>query len=417
MQFTDGVRSSLLEFPGSLTILTRYGNDGTVEFHQLAPAGNERLFPGDTASAATLFATTNVMINADGTRLSAFSADEFSYSKADYEIEPATGELTGTSRPTLTFGLPVPPTPIEGNLWSGATLVDVHATPGAALSPDETFDYYSTTPEGAAVLAGEQSFYSIFGAPEKALFVARVRFNRGEGGIELFEAFMPDRTALLGDPDALAAYDVQFDRLFTHISASGTSRKGGIPAGQWDAGMRILLAAGATEAMGHSPELVTMVLEDLDRGWSVAKDLDSGATHSSWQPLFQSRKSHIVIDLGNLMFSVGRPEDAQDTFAHGMAHSLDAFGNDKKDGLPTFSSTVDRDLYIAARGALFEEHESGAPSVPITEEMNYAFTNVKKFWAQFSELFLSNATNAETIRAVSPELHGVLSRFYDMRHP
>lgn len=417
-QFTDGARSTLLTFPGSVTVLARHDAGGTTSFYRITPEGAEQLFPGERTFRG-LYGSATITISDDGTRLSASDVEGFmTFERGTYDITPGTGEVTGTSQGTLSFGLPpVAPTPIEADLWRGAALVDVHATPGTPLTPAEEFDYYANTPDGAALLAREQGFYDRFGDPERALFVARVRFNRGEGGIELFEDFMPDRAALTDDPAALAAYDEQFDRFFDHISSSGYAKNGGIPASQWDVGLRTIVAAAATEAMGHSPELVSMVLSDLDRGWSIAEDMGKGGTHSSWQPWFKSRKSHITLDLGITLFSFSRPTDAQDTVGHEMAHSLDAFGNDKKDGLPNFASAADRETFIRARAELTEEYRSSSPSALITRDMEYAFRNENEFWAQFSELFLSGAANAAAILAVSPELHGVLSRFYDITYP
>ena len=100
-----------------------------------------------------------------------------------------------------------------------------------------------------------------------------------------------------------------------------------------------------------------------------------------------------------------------------MGHSLDAFGNDKKDGLPAFDNAQDRQIFLTVRDTLFADYESATPSLPFTNRMDYAFTNDKEFLARFSELFLTNQASAETVRAVSPELYDVLSRFYEKTYP
>ena len=115
---------------------------------------------------------------------------------------------------------------------------------------------------------------------------------------------MPNRTALLNDPAALTEYDMQFDRFFDHMSSGSFAKNGGIATSQLDVSLRTVLAAAATEALGHSPDHVSMVISDLDKGWSVANDMvTKGGTHSSWQPIFKSRKSHITLDMGLMLYS------------------------------------------------------------------------------------------------------------------
>jgi len=244
-------------------------------------------------------------------------------------------------------------------------------------------------------------------------FLVGTRFLRNEGGIELFEAFMPKRTALLGDPVKLAEYDAQFDRMLNVVSNSRTGRSGGIPASQLDASLRLLIAADATEAFGHSPRLIDMVISDLDRGWSVANNIPgAGGVYQAWQPIFKSMKGHITLDLGYWLSSFADPNDSYNVVAHEMVHSLDGFGNNGPDGLPAFSSDEDRTIFLNIRNDLFADFNSDSPTRPYAAEMRYGFENEREFLARFSELFLANEASAETVKAVSPELYDLFSRFY-----
>lgn len=62
-----------------------------------------------------------------------------------------------------------------------------------------------------------------------------MKLSFDEGGIELFQEFMPKRTGLLNKSVALAEYDAQFDRMLQHESNSSSSKAGGIPARKLDA--------------------------------------------------------------------------------------------------------------------------------------------------------------------------------------
>ncbi|MFK7855765.1 MAG: zinc-dependent peptidase [Granulosicoccus sp.] len=419
IQFTDGTRVALLRFPAMPEIMVRTEPDGTSEFYQVANDGLEQLEPGDSIRA-TFLGEGTVTIDDDGQGLTGFGSALMSFRRGSYSIDLLSGQIDGTSGyygPH--FGLPPTTDPtaetIDANLWRGAELAVAGFPVGIDVNDAAAFDYYASTPEGAAILAREQPYYNRFGTDEKALFVARIRFLRDEGGIELFEQFMPKRTALLDNPVELAEYDAQFDKVFTHVSSSSTSRNGGVPAGELDLSLRTLIAADAAEAFGHSPRLIDMVISDLDRGWSVANDLgDSGGLYSYWQPVFKSMKGHITLDLGSWLSSFADPTNSYDVVAHEMVHSLDGFGNDGLDGLPAFASAEDRSTFLQARSELTTDFFSVPPSLPFTREMNYAFTNEKEFLARFSELFLTNKASAETVKAVSPELYGVLSRFFEI---
>ncbi len=423
IQFVDGTRASLLNFPGMPSVMARIDADGTSSFYRVTDVGLEKLAPGSSV-APNFLGEGEITIDADGGGLTATGVSGLmTFKKASYTLDLQSGLIEGTSQysgPSFGFN-PEGGTPVESisdNIWRGSELADQNSAVGSAVHASAAFDYYSSTPEGAAILNREQSFYDRFGANEQSLFVARTRLLRDEGGIELFEEFMPKRAALLNDPVKLAEYDAQFDRMFAHVSSSTSSKSGGIPAGQLDLSLRTLIAADATEAMGHSPELISMVISDLDRGWSVANDLPgAGGRYTHWQPLFKSMKGHITLDLGWTLASFADPNDNYDVVAHEMVHSLDGFGNNGLDGLPRFSTAQDREDFLRIRSELVEDYNSDTPSLPYTLAMDYAFTNNKEFLARFSELFLTNSASAQTVRAVSPELYDLFSRFYGITYP
>lgn len=417
-QFTDGVRASLISLPGMSAVMIRSEPDGTSTFYRVTDVGLELLTPGSEVSANFLN-DGKLTVNSDGSGLEINGLSAYmSFRSASYTVDSRSGQIEGASYYSgPSFGFPVSNdasvVPVAANLWHGADLVNRWSPAGSTAHGASAYDYYASTPEGAAILAREEAFYDLFGMDEKSLFVARTRYLRDEGGIELFEAFMPKRTALLDDPVKLAEYDAHFDRFLAQVSNSSTSRSGGIPGRSLDESLQIVVAADAAEAFGHSAELVSMVISDLDRGWSVANDIPgAGGRYHHWQPLFESMKGHITLDLGSALSSFADPHDSYDVVAHEMVHSLDGYGNDGLDGLPAFSSAEDRQTFLAARAELTADYHSGSPSLPFTRQMDYAFTNNKEFLARFSELFLTNRASAETVRAVSPELYDVFSRFY-----
>jgi len=423
IQFVDGTRAALLNFPAMPSVMARIDVAGATSFYQVTDAGLEQLAPGSSV-AANFLNEGSITIDADGGGLTADGVSVMmSFEKTSYKLDLQTGLVESTSQysgPSFGFhsegGTPVEST--TGNFWHGSAVVDPTTAVGSTASATAIFNYYASTPEGAAILSREQSFYDSFGPATQSLFVARTRLLRNEGGIELFEEFMPKRTALLDDPVKLAEYDAQFDRMFEHVSNSRSSKAGGIPAGQLDLSMRTLIAADATEAMGHAPELISMVISDLDKGWSVANDIPgAGGRYTYWQPIFKSMKGHITLDLGSTLVSFANPNDSYDVVAHEMVHSLDGFGNNGLNGLPQFSSAQDRADFLRIRSELVADYNSGAPTLPYTLQMDYAFTNNNEFLARFSELYLTNRASAETVRGVSPELYELLGRIYGITYP
>ncbi|ASJ70373.1 zinc-dependent peptidase [Granulosicoccus antarcticus] len=422
IQFTDGTRAALLRFPGMPEIMVRTEPDGMSEFYRVTNDGPELLAPGDTVRASFLGQGT-VTIDGDGQGLTASGVSSYmSFGAAGYTVDLTSGQILGSSGYSGPhFGFTNVPDAtaetVDANLWQGAELAIRELPVGTDVHGSAAYDFYAGTPEGAAILAREQAFYGGFGVDKQALFVARTRFLRDEGGIELFEAFMPRRTALLDDPVQLAEYDAQFDKMLNHVSNSRTSRSGGIPASELDASLRVLIAADAAEAFGHSPRLIDMVISDLDRGWSVANDIPGrGGQYEYWQPIFKSVKGHITLGLGSWLGSFADPNDSYDVVAHEMVHSLDGFGNNGLDGLPASTSAEDRAAFINIRDELYDDYNSDTPTRRYTPEMAYAFTDKFEFLARFSEIFLTNTASAETVKAVSPELYGILSRFYDTNY-
>ena len=342
------------------------------------------------------------------------------------------------------------------NLATGATLMDASKPVGANLSADELFAYYSDTPEGQAILERERAHYDIYNTSGvlignsldnprfQELFVARVRYNRGEGGVELFEAFMPVRSSL--DAAGRAEYDLQLERILSHVQnnsvvlGEGSMSLGpfdNIPVPQaMDPSLQFLIASGLAEVVGNNPELVGRVLSDLDRGWAVSVDgshLDDGVVGSydaqrrgeSWESWLHSDHAGITFDLHALLGSYVDPHDRDDIVGHEIAHSLDAYnssrGGNGTDGVPSNMDENDREIFLGIRHEYFTSYiNAGFPSGPGVTHLGlqvYAFTNPEEFWAEVSEEFLSGQDAAAKIHSESPELYGVLSRFYDIQYP
>ena len=297
---------------------------------------------------------------------------------------------------------------------------DFEFSPAATnLTLDDTYDFYSNTPEGKLILDRESAYHNPaqFKEPElRELFIARVKFNRGEGGIELFSEFMPNRTALLDNPAALTAYDEQYQLFLTEIQNESKIASTGLPL---DPSLQVILASGLAEAFAQSPQRVNEILTDIDGGWTINYEFEHGGLYSYHQIPTKSATASLDFKLNTLLYSYAITNDEVNIFAHEAAHSLDAQGSVNLDGLPALSAQESL-IFRFIRSELFKQYyesKSINPNNPDTFGLEeYAFKDIKEFWAEVSEYFLSGEKGARIILDISPELYDILSRYYKLEY-
>ena len=419
-QFTDGQRAALLTL-GTATVFVTQSPAGELGFHrvQAGELGPE-LIAGESFSTVTpLFedADITVTVSPDGQSLStSVFQPSFSFSNVQVNLDGPSGNMHVTANHSG-FGLPGSSQDINTSLWEQADLVNVGSAIGTDPSDAEQYDFYRNTAEGQAIATREFSYYNNFdvdgpssSATDQRLFVARVKYNRGEGGTELFSEFMPNRTALLGQPAELASYDAQLELVLDHVMSDSKVSEDGKPL---DPSLQFIVASGLTEVIGHNPDLVGRVLADLNRGWRIELEHDEGGTYTWEKPLFQSVKSKIHYQLDRLLISYSNPDDLYELVGHEIAHSLDGYRTTGLDGIPSRIASSDKTILLEERSRLFTTYRETGYTSGLAE---YAYTNNKEFWAELSEFFLSGSDGATLIRTVSPELYGVLSRFYALTY-
>lgn len=218
-----------------------------------------------------------------------------------------------------------------------------------------------------------------------------------------------------------AAYDAQLERMLTHLQDDHDSQvlEGGEELESLDPSMRFLVASGLMEVIGNNPGLVDRVLKDIDDGWRVSldgTDLNPGTNgryHTGRRP-FVSKHANITFELDALLESYVNPSDRFELIGHEISHSLDAYRRTYTDGRPTYMEHSDRLILENVRHHFFTDFESSG----VTNGLgNSAFKNWEEFWAEISENFLSGSIGAAVVHAASPQLYGVLSRFYDIQYP
>jgi len=298
-------------------------------------------------------------------------------------------------------------------LWKNPTLLNVSDAVGTEPTLDEAYDFYSNTAEGKLILDREESYYRarLVNDDTKALFITRVKYNSGEGGIELFADFMPNRTALLNDPVALKAYDEQYQLIFSEIKNESRIGETGLPL---DPSLQIIVASGLAEALAQSPERVNEVLTDIDSGWTVQYENGVNGEYNVSKFPSKSAKASICFKLDALLYGYASPDDTYNVIAHEIAHSLDAQGSINLDGLPSLSH-IDTAVLNTIRIHLASiYYASPNPKNPETFGLDpYAFKNTAEFWADISMYFLSSDNGANIINDISPDLYDVLSRYYN----
>ncbi len=426
VQFLDGRRASLIDL-GPASAFVVESKDGNREFFSVDSDGNigKKLSAGESITASAEYQRdVTLTVGPDGSTLTASPMNVsngiamMQHTSVEANLN-ASGELSMTSSLltytnwTIAGGGTGGTTSVQGtetaSVWSETTLVDATGPSGVEVtSTTDLFQFYKNTEEGQALINRESGHYTTpsYGA-ESRLFVARVKYNRDEGGVELFSEFMPERTALLNSPDELAAYDEQLAKVLNHVQANSKITE---DDKSLDSGMQFIIASGVTEAIGSKPELVGMLLSDLDRGWRIELEASYGGLYTMRQPLFQSVKSKIHFRLDTLLYSYARPNDVTDVVAHELAHSFDGKGTDETNGVPGGMPSADVSILLSERIRLTEFFRSTNDPSGLDP---YAFENKKEFWAEISQYYLSGTTGAALVKAASPLLHGILVNYYD----
>ena len=318
------------------------------------------------------------------------------------------------------------------DIHTGEQLVVDGAPDLDKMSSQQQFDYYADTPEGTKILEVEGNHYS--GDLEKRLFVARVRYEREEGGPELFNEFTPRRATLEGDD--LAAYDAAVLDMMNEIREQGVQTVEG-PDGvsiemdePLSESLLYIVASSTVESYGESPESIDAIQADIDK-WILSTDNFDGipirnaagdviATSAGW---YNSSRGEVQFSIGSLVRDYVQPEDIFELVTHELAHSLDNVDG-PLDGIPPGLSEEQTQLLIDERDRLFDEaypdglmrDERGNYEYTTVVDSNgfrdYTFYNEKEFWAELSATFLSSDAGADIVKHASPELYNMLREYY-----
>ena len=169
--------------------------------------------------------------------------------------------------------------------------------------------------------------------------MARVRFDRGEGGPELLHEFNVDRAELEGSE--LVAYDAQVNKILQSTTfTSHTAADGLQPMSD---SMSYLTASGLVETMGTNPDVIDTALAELTGGFMVLLDdsfidaaspgaggvfMHSGTTPTGDQAVGASDGlPKVLFRASSLIYSRADATDTYSIIAHEVAHVLDVDRN------------------------------------------------------------------------------------------
>ena len=299
------------------------------------------------------------------------------------------------------------------------------------MTTQQQFDFYASTTQGKGILNLEGNVYGT--DAEKRLFVARVRYLRGEGGAELFSEFTPRRASLSGAE--LQAYDAEVTKVMNYLREIGVNTINKLPVGgndnpdQLDESMLYMLASAVVESHGVNPAGIDTVIADVDKRWIVSIDNADAAdarvggavsTSAGWY-----NGLTIQVNLKSFVNDYSKPNDRYDILAHELSHSLD-YADGSGDGIPNGLSAENAQILRDERARLFALAYNTKPGQPIdlTENQDtsavvdnsgirdYAYTNEREFWAVISEQFLSSDGGAVRLMTTSPKLYNLLREYY-----
>ena len=328
--------------------------------------------------------------------------------------------LFGSSGPTDRFE--------RYDLDGGDLLVSEGAPRFESMTPGQRFSFYVGTPEGRRLVreegAGARSLVFDFNptppsselypdAESRALFVARARYLRGEGGPELFDAFTPRRAGLEGA--ALAAHDAEVRKVMAHIEAESVNTSNGETL---DRSLRYIIASGLVEALGADSARIDQGLAIQTGGWIVSHDGQSGISRPTVNgTYFPTGFPNNITDgnatgfrLSSLISSYVRPDDGFELIGHEFAHGLD-LADGGFDGIPIDLPPADVAVVNAERVRINDIYTASG-ELDTSGLDGHAFSNELEFWAEASERYLSGSAGAEVVLRNAPELHAVLERYY-----
>ena len=407
---TPGESTYLIDVGRERQLLaTSYGTfvveDGRIT-EMLRPGESVRLAEAEVplSQTAALLPAITASLDATSGEITLEGTVQFPLHRQTLTISPEEGTLTTRAREFFGFG-------------TVRRTFDLNAgdlPPGVTAA--EAFSHYGATPEGRALLAAEGDVYGS-AADHQRLFVARVRFARGEGGRELFDEFTPRRAALSGEE--LSRYDALVDRVVTHIDASSYNTTDNRTL---DSGLQYIIASGLVESLGVDEVRVGQVLDNLSGGWIVSHDGSAGISRPGVNGTYWPTGSvsgtgassgldgpSIGFRLSSLVDSYADPDDGFELIGHEAAHALDGDARGGTDGLPIGLGAADVATLRAERTRL--DRAFADTGDPLGLDRN-AYTNEQEFWAEFSERFLSGPNGREIVRAASPAMFELLTRYY-----
>lgn len=424
--FLDGTKAGLVQIDGTGVLFLNHP-DNTTKYFEVDDEGNlgNQIYPDDIKASDSKQFAGFALLNDDGANELTFYGIDSGRKSFSHSLQIDVAQNTINLSTRYDSKAPFkPPTNVAGTpqqLWQNAPLLDFNAPVGSAPTLDQTYMFYKQTDEGKLILDREEHYYQANwdnsvdpkSRDRIELFIARTKFNAGEGGIELFEQFMPNRTALLGDDDALDAYDEQYALIFADIKNQSVIQETGE---QLDPSLLVIMAGGLSEVLAQSPERVNDVLTDIDHGWIIEYQHSQGGYYKTLKFPTQSARASIGYQLNHLLTSFATPGDTENIFAHEAAHSLDAQGSINLDGLPSLPANDDLVLRTVMSTLFTWHYESKErnPTSPDTFGLDsYAFTNASEFWGEISQYFLSGEEGATVIKNLSPDLYDVMSRYYN----
>lgn len=285
------------------------------------------------------------------------------------------------------------------------------------LPTSEKFKILSKSLAGRFILDLEEDELSYFLEYEalQELYNARIDFNTGQAnGVEIFKKYMPKRNALSGSLQA--SYDEQFQRIYYHILANSFFTDF---HGKPEPSLVFLMAIAMAESIAEAPHLVEEVLTKISQGYFVtikqneikikSKDFRSSKIQVSLKWM------RIDLNLRSFLTSFIIPGASDKFMNHKLSFFLKSYEKIRGiEGVPIYMDHNDAASFIKIRERYLKNYRMHG--ITPNGWNQKILEKLDDFWNKLSELFLSGRFGARKIALESPELYGILSRYYVRRY-
>jgi len=158
----------------------------------------------------------------------------------------------------------------EHNRLAGSHTLSFSNRPGKSVSTRDQFTHYMNTMEGRQISHWDTlPLNKPADKHEQALFIARTKYNRLEGELELFQRFMCTRDKL--GKLARCQYDKQLELVHHQVQNAFWSLE---CSQSTDPSLQVIIAITLLEKFFHKPKQIQTLLHDIDACWQLIANIN-----------------------------------------------------------------------------------------------------------------------------------------------